>query len=106
MPSNPKPRTAPGPKRIDKIVNLGRTQLKRRLIASCGEIRASLTILVHLIRVPRISPTAINFHLVKGTKDVNSFGTGDGSGRTERLIKTKLVNDVRRGNLSTQKEVR
>jgi len=30
-PSKPKPRAAQGPKRIDKIVNLDRTQLKRRL---------------------------------------------------------------------------
>ena len=34
----PKPGAASGPKRIDKIVKLGRTKLKRRLIASCKEI--------------------------------------------------------------------
>ncbi len=33
------PRTGPSSKRIDQIVNLARTQLKRRLIASWGEIR-------------------------------------------------------------------
>ncbi len=33
-PSIPSPRAVPNPKRIDKIVNLARTHLKRRLIAS------------------------------------------------------------------------
>jgi len=34
--SKTKPRAGPGSKRIDKIVNLARTQLKGRLIAACN----------------------------------------------------------------------
>ncbi len=80
------PRAAPSPNGIDKIVNLGRIQLMRRLIVSWGKFkvylgRVDITARYRILSTPNSNPGAVQLFLAAAWV----FGCVLACGRVENL---------------------